>query len=500
LDNADKSKENKPRNWKSILAENRLLISFSVLIFAIALVLRVVNLSNSPDIFGDEVFYTSLAVTLPQYGHLVAFGQPWFIHPPLYYALQSGFFQLAGIHGVTLTNVLTGRLTSCIYASLAAAAVFVWVSKISSIKIGAATALVLMLEPYALKYNRIGILESLVMLFAIIALYFFSVASSKPGLKNYVLGGVFFGLALLTKELAIFIIAIVVVWLLLTRYVAKSKVDIKGTIAFLVTGLLMYLGYVIWALSIDASAFLSTSSTLLQRALWIIRSTGYGSPNYASFTADFIGHADIYLMTYVVLALAVVSCVYLLYKQKDKTAVLFSSWFFGSAIFFGGLGIQNPQFYIYVTIPAAVVAGYTIAKFAFGFISRNRKVIFAALLLIFVIIGYNMAVWVVIDAGKDTAFSQSVTWAQANIPKGQSIFASNSAYYYILTGYHVYTANSTTTDLKALNIHYFILCPRLDYYLSPNFIAYVQTNGILLASFYGQSLKQIDVYYIKNLA
>ena len=122
-----------------------------------------------------------------------------------------------------------------------------------------------MVEPYALKYARIGILESLVILFIVISLYLYGRANANSinNLKLFVLGGVFFGLALLTKELAIYLLVVVAVWLLLTRYVVRIKVNMKGTIVFLVTGLLMFLGYVVWALYVDASAFLGTYGQVL---------------------------------------------------------------------------------------------------------------------------------------------------------------------------------------------------------------------------------------------
>ena len=175
MDNTSSAKVTKGKiNFREILVKNQLIIGLSVTIFVLAFALRVYGLSSNPDIFGDEVLYTIVAFKLPQFGHLVAFNSPWFIHPPLFFALQSIFFQLSGVSELTLPNVFTARLTSCLYASLAVVVVFVWITKISEIKVGAATAFVLMLEPYALKYSRMGILESLVMLFSIVALIFFA--------------------------------------------------------------------------------------------------------------------------------------------------------------------------------------------------------------------------------------------------------------------------------------------------------------------------------------
>ncbi len=487
-------------DFKEILVKNQLIILFSVAIFVLALALRVYGLSSSPDIFGDEVLYTNVALNLPQFGHLVVLNSPWFIHPPMFYVLQSIFFQLTGISGLTLTNVLTGRLTSCLYASLAVVVVFVWIAKFSEIKVGAATAFVLMLEPFALKYSRIGLLESLVVLFAIVALVFFSRANSKNNLKNYVIGGIFFGLALLTKELAIFVIVIIAVYWLLAKFVAKIKINVKGTLTFIATGLFMYLGYVIWALSIDASDFLSTKYYLLERALWIVRDQGYTTPGYSAFTPDFISTVNIYLITYILIGIAAIASVYFLLRERNKFTLLLTSWFIGAVIFFGAIGAHNSQFFIYITIPAAIIAGYMIAKFAFSQIYRNKKVLFAALMLLFVVIGYNSMVWVFIDGGNDTAVSQSINWIQTNIGNGEKIWVPQYTYLFLSSNYQIVNKEtySTLNSIQGQGIHYFITSPRWTYLADNSILNYIRENGTCIAVFQGQSTQEIDIYYVSN--
>ena len=487
-------------NFKEILVKNQLIIGISVTVFVLALALRVYELSSSPDIFGDEVLYTNVALKLPQFGHLVALNSPWFIHPPMFYVLQSIFFQLTGVSGLTLANVFTARLTSCLYASLAMVVVFIWIAKISEVKVGAATAFVLMLEPYALKYSRIGLLESLVMLFAIVALVFFARANSKNNLKNYVIGGIFFGLAMLTKELALFVIVIIAMYWLLTKFVAKTKINIKGTFTFIGTGLVIYFGYVIWALSIDASAFLSTKYYLLERALWIIRDQGYTTPGYSAFTSDFISTINIYLTTYILIGVAAIASVYFLVRERNKFTLLLTSWFIGSAIFFGAIGAHNSQFFIYITIPAAIIAGYMITKFAFEQIYRNKKVMFAALMLFLVVISYSTMVWMSIDGGDDTAVSQSINWVQTNIANGEKIWVPQYTYLFLSSNYQIVNkeAYPTLNSIQGKGIHYFITSPRWTYLADNSTLNYIRENGTCLAVFHGQSTKEIEIYYVSN--
>lgn len=494
------NEDSKQKNLLTLVKQNRLAISTALLLFALAFFLRAWRLSSTPDIFGDEVLYASITISLPCCGKLMAFGAPWFVHPPLYYMMQSVFFQFAGINTINLSTIFTSRLTSVFYSSVTVSVVFLLGMKLTDYKTGAIAALVLTFEPYALKYSRIGLLESALVLFIVLALYMFYSASNEGSIKKFFLAGIFFGLSFLVKEVALFFLVTLAVSILLNHYVLKNRTNIKGIAVCIGTGVVMYMGYVAWAMSIDAPAFLNANYTLLERALWVIRNTGYTAANYPSFTSDLMGAANIYLMTYVLLALSAVSCVYLLYKYRDKTSVLLTSWMASSAIFFGGIGIHNPQFIVYLTVPAVVVSGGTLAMVAFKAPKPKFKwvSIMAALLLV-LIICYNAYVWYQVDGvGTDNAVTQSINWIQANVPQGEKIWTSYT-YQYFLPQNQIYDIGSLNSLqlIEGQNIHYFVYSPRWINLVDKSAMQYIQT-GKLVAVFYGQSTQEIYIYYIAN--
>lgn len=495
----------KLRNLTTFITENRVTVSVCVLLFIFALFLRAWRLSFAPDIVGAEVLYTQITVNLPLYGQLMAFGKAWFVHPPLFYLLQSVFFQSVGISEVNLTNIYTARLMACLLSSLTIAVIFIWITKVSNFKVASAATLLLIFEPYALKWSRIGLQESMVILFIVTSLYLFGKAEDNGSFKRYILAGVFFGLALLTKELAFYLLLPIAVWWLLTRYISKVKVSIRRISAFIGTALLMYIGYVIWGLSVDAPAFLNTKSVLIQRAFWIIRDTGYTHPRYTSFMTDFLETADIYIVTYILLVLAPVACIYLIFRERSRSSILLSSWFIGSAIFFGSIGIRNPQFFTYITVPAAVIVGYTLSKLRFKIPARlgwkHKKVsLYLVTGILAVLTLYNVGVWhSLYGVGTDDAFSQPILWVRENIPKGVMI-VTQPAYSHLLKEYTIldFEHFNTLEQIRGLNIQYFILSPRYTYVMEPDMLEYVLTEGRLVASFYGRSLREVNVYYISH--
>jgi 4-amino-4-deoxy-L-arabinose transferase-like glycosyltransferase len=496
MQNTTKEKD----NFKGILAKNRLIVGLGITIFVLAFALRVYGVKSTPDIFGDEILYTQLATTLPQYGHLVAFGSPWFTHPPLFFAVQSVFLQLAGAHSVNLSTVFMARLPSCLYASLSVLAVFLLITRMGGVWVGGFTALLLMVEPEALKYSRIGVLESATILLVILAIYFFYRANTQPNpQKIYVLGGVFFGLALWVKEIAFYVLLILAVWLLISRYLGKIKVNVKGVLAFVLTGLGMYAGYVVWALSVDASDFLGTNYYLLERALWIVRDTGYTAPTaLVPFFSDITATITIYLVSYLTIALAIVSTIYLLSKERNTATSILASWFIGSTIFFAAIGTHNAQFFVYITVPATVIAGYAIAKLAF---KPNRRLSYSSVAkaLIVIMILYNVGVWAVVDGGQDNAWSQSVNWIENNIPQGEKIWTDNSNAFLLPTYQIVSMQTEYSLDsIQGQNIHYFIVSPRWGSSIDHSIREYAAQNGQLVAEFKGASSITVDVYYVAN--
>ena len=233
-----------------------------------------------------------------------------------------------------------------------------------------------------------------------------------------------------------------------------------------------------------------------------MRNTGYTAPNYPSFSSDLVASMNLYLMTYVLVALSAVACVYLLYRYRDRTAVMFTSWFTGSVIFFEGIGIHNPQFFTYLTVPAAVVSGYTLGKFALEprkFTLRLKKLSYAAVMLLIIVFSYNAFVWYTVDGtGSDTAVAQSVNWIQANVPSGEKIWTAYT-YQYFLPQDTVYDIG-TLHNMKLIGsqeIHYFVFSPRWVNLVDKSAIQYIE-DGKLVAVFYGQSAKEIYIYYIAD--
>lgn len=488
------------------MSEQKTSILIGSLLLIVALFQRMWRFSSAPGIYVDEAFYTHVAVNLSVYGQLMAFEEPWFVHPPLYFLIQGIFFKLIGITDVTLTNVFLARLPTCLWSSLTIIMVFIWVTKASNYKIGAISALLLASEQYSLNFGRTGILEPLTILLNVTFLYFFWKATGSGNFKSYVLAGIFLGMSLITKELSFYVSFFIIVWWFLNKHLLKIKINIRKLLYLVGTALLIYLGYVIWGLKVNATYFLGSRISLIKRIIWIFRDTNYTHPRYGIFINNLVRTGNIYIMSYIILGLAPVFCIYLIFRNKTRTSIFLSSWFISSAIFFGLIGTQNAKFFVHVTVPAVVVVGYTLSKSLFNHASwqavlKPRNLAIYILLLTF--ISYNSVVcYSLYNVETDNALRQSIEWIKANVPSGSKIVA---AYFYkfFLKDYEIFDispcwSNITLYNIKGLHIHYFITSPHWNHEIDTDTLEYITTNGEAIASFYGHWTQEIVIYYIKG--
>ena len=483
------------------------LVLTAVILFLVSLFLRTYRLFSAPDIFGDEALYTAVANSILKSGVPICFNGPCLVHPPLFFYVQAAFLWLVGAENVNLQTVFLARVPTAIFGSLAVALVCLWMTKITNLKVGVISAIVVMLEPYTLKFDRTGILEALVLLFIISSLFFLWRGNDSGRMRDYGLAGLFFGLAIFTKELALFMTVCVLIYWFLTKYYLKVSVETKNLMVFFGVGLPWYVAYLVWGWWLGASTLLANERYMLGRVLWLITDTGYTQPGHIPFLADFMAALPFYAATYVLVALSVPTCGFLLFREKSRTSLLLASWLLGSGVFFAVIGIHNPQFIIYIVTPAILVDCYALSKMpitstaAFpslgqGIDARKLSRYVLALGLIMLAL-YNTGVWVHFYAnGTDSAFAQAVTWIQVNLPAGTKIDA-NYIYAYFLPSYNV-------TDLRLYNsicgqgIHYYIISDRLIVTLDPKLYEYVIANGQVVAHFQGFSMLQVYIYYLSD--
>lgn len=211
-------------------------------IFLLALGLRLVNLDRA-DMQGDEAMnaYRSIGYNDNLNSERQTTPTQWFENPPwwtklsfhdqppLGFLIQHTFFTFFGI------STQTARLPMAVFGALSVLALYLLGRSLFKRQAGLLAALVMSVFAYHVWISRTGYFESILIFFCLLSLYYMQKLAADPAVKNYLLLGVFLGLAFLTKYTMFFLLPTVFFYLLWSqKKIFFSKKFLLTVVIFLI--------------------------------------------------------------------------------------------------------------------------------------------------------------------------------------------------------------------------------------------------------------------------
>jgi dolichyl-phosphate-mannose--protein O-mannosyl transferase len=141
----------------------------SVLIFAMSFAAIRWRADQAPDIFTDEIIYTRLGIRLLGEGALVwDSGDPFLVHPPLYFLMESIYLAFTGdlpshlySAGDILSSVYNARGLNAIFSGWTVVILFFLGKRLHGFWFGLFLAALFIFDPFAIRINRRAMLETL---------------------------------------------------------------------------------------------------------------------------------------------------------------------------------------------------------------------------------------------------------------------------------------------------------------------------------------------------
>ncbi|RJR31926.1 phospholipid carrier-dependent glycosyltransferase [Candidatus Parcubacteria bacterium] len=201
-------------------------------ITGIAAVLRFFRLTRA-DMVTDAATYSFRAigyadtmVSQVQTTPLQWFGYfPWWSklsfhdHPPVSFLIQNIFFKIFGV------SLLSARLPHALFGLLSIIVLYYLAKKLYGIKVALLSSLLLAVSNYHVWTSQSGYIEPIMIFFILLSFLFW--LKAKNNSKFFILWALFFGLAILTKYTALFLLPVFAVILILDKnnfnIVKKSK-------------------------------------------------------------------------------------------------------------------------------------------------------------------------------------------------------------------------------------------------------------------------------------
>lgn len=302
---------------------------------------------------------------------------PWWIklsfhdHPPLSFILNNIFLNSFG------PTPFVARMVSAISGILSALFIYFIGKKLFNQNIGLVAAIIFSINNFAVWIGRTGLQESLLIFLSLASLYYFIKAFEE---RNYLfLSSLFFGLAILTKYTAIFLLPFFIVFILFKkRGWFKSKKFYLSILLFIIiiSPVLIY-NFQLFQARGHFDLQLSYLFNLHKLAGWE-NLPGKSDLTFSQRIIDMPG-VFIDLLSPIFLGLLIISLIYFLFLFKKKTAVKY--W--GMLIIFLSLslliilvGPQERFLTLFLPFFSLVVAIFL------DFLIKQQKIFYFSMILI----------------------------------------------------------------------------------------------------------------------
>jgi hypothetical protein len=344
-----------------------IIIFFSLSVF----ITRIINLLKIP-IFTDEAIYirwAQIGFSDPahRYISLTDGKQPlfiWLMYPMLkifndplfagrFVSVLSGVFSVIGIYFVS--RELFGRKTA-IFSSF-----------------------LFLVSPFAIVYDRLALMDSLLAAFCIWSIYLEVLLIRKIRLDVSLLLGISVGLGMLTKSSALFCLILLPVSLILRNDIKKSLVRWFSK----------------WMLFSIISVVISEviyNSLRLSPWFYMIKQKNYSFimtiPEFLnSGLRDFFPHLNgllTFLTGYItipILSIIIAGILYAIYKRENRIIFLFF-WFLVPFLALTAFGkVLFPRFILFMVMPLFIISGYTLSLIS-SYLRHKNKILYVILPLI----------------------------------------------------------------------------------------------------------------------
>lgn len=501
------------RSGREVAFDRAVVVGVVLLAFG----LRAFRIGASWDLGEDELDYLQISHGVLRTMWVVGWdGGPFYLHPPLFFFLEAVHIRLFGIGGDLILQIYGVRYMNAAFGALSAGALL-WIGhRVAGWPAGLAASALFALDPFAVKMNSRNFLEVPTVFFVLLGYGTLFSALARGGRVSWrraVLAGVFFGLALLTKDKSAFVTLVPLgVCFLLGWSLPRAKNFLVGAVALVVYSPYLAIVYAIG----DWGTFVDQKGAGVLRLAGLMQVTGFNQADGPSFLGAIIHRLDEFATTYAFLATgALAVCVLLSLDLGDAPARrLLAAWtasayaFLCYSVVFGTL----EEHFFYYLLVASILATAVAATLVLGRVReldadghywrRTRRTlqagtaVFVAALLV-----WSAYVWGVVHLVPDNGYER-VAYHLGQLPEGGRVAVTSGVAETVIKGYEGDGAYTSVGEIKKADIDYVLMSS----YLSeegwgqppPAVYRWVEQKGRLVYGFTGRSHGLLGIWLLDN--
>lgn len=359
-----------------------------IIIAAVTFLTRVINLLNIP-IFTDEAIYIrwaqiGLADPAHRYISLTDGKQPlltWLIYPML---------------KIFFDPLFAGRFVSVLSGVFAVLGIYFLARELFCKKTAFIASLIYIFSPFALLYDRLALMDSLLSTFGVWSLYLSVLLVTKLRLDIALFLGLTVGLGVLTKSSSFFYLALLPFSLLLFDFHTNNKIK----------RLLSWVG--LSSISLVLSEIIY-NSLRLSPWFYIIKQKNYSFimtygefmkkpfetiwPNFHGLTSILVAYLTIPIV--IVIFYGLIESI----RNKGKKIIYLFLWFLIPFITLATIGkVIFPRFILFMVMPLFVICAKVIADVTQDLSKNYMRLIFILIILVFPIYQSFLLLYSPVDA------------------------------------------------------------------------------------------------------
>jgi len=495
--------------WTEPDTSRRHAVLASAIAALLAMIIHGFRVTSAPDLLGDEGLYFLVAHNLASGVGLVDDVGTFFWHPPGYPILASLWIHLTGsLQGDFTTALLGSRQMNVIFSAATAALLVLFGRRLLNLRAGLLMAAIFIGDLFVQRINRRAMLETVVLLLILIALYLFYSRRATVS-KARVLGtGLAFGVAILTKEVAV--VGIIALGTYVIGFQRQLLPRFAGVVAVAAS---MYGAYVAWALLTAPERFLAFKIGAFSRVFALGRGVvprearlDYGAnPGIL----ERLGPALIsYGPTYAMLGIGSIVTLVLFLRYRDRRgAQLVLCWSGVSyvAIGFGAFVGFGDQFFYYVLVPAIVAISYLLSTawdsldITVVRLPSMRRRLGAVTLSLALLATYDLGAWATRYAGnRDDSYTRLTSYVRKHVPLGSTILVGGDVSNFLLRPDYDIAFFRDRANVRSEAVRYFILSTKEAQQrynrMTPDFYDWIRSNTEPLIEFEGDTYWTLGLY------
>lgn len=453
----------KVKQWPT---QRYLFWSALALVAFLTLLLRVVHLGQSYDIHGDEWIYLHISENVADHHGLRFFDRPFFLHPPAFFFFEAAYLKLFQPSSSNIIEkIYAVRHVNAVFAALSAAALLSIGRAVAGWAGGLAAASMFALDPFVTRMNSLNLLDTSAVFWVLLGYSLVLPAVARPGvgepqrrltLQRGIAAGLAFGVALLTKDMTIFLSVLPLALCFVLRWSLRRQ-DVVLVVAVTT---ITYLQYLLAVVAVGQwQDFMASKSHGLLRFAGLVQVTGFNQTGGPSFLQAIVNNLSQYVTTYAFIGCGVVACSLLVVlggaRNRLVAAFTVSAYaLLGYSILQGTL---EEQFFYFLIVPsilatAVAITQVLVAHVIIGWkigVRPHRAAVLVTVIAGIVFFSWSSAVWGRVHFTPDNGYERLLIYLDHNLPKQSDLTISSLTAYYLLGGRYQVNYLEPTQRLRA---------------------------------------------------